>query len=288
MPAEFSTSLSTGRRQPAVGNPGNTMHELISQLRRLYLPEGAALPDGLEQHLAGTATRAVDLARDGTLRAIVLPFDRPAGGDGSEQWERLCSVANALQGELGLPAPAVSVSGGAGFRLWLSFEEPVPVAFAQRFLDLVRAAYCQDAVLPAAGVLAPVELPPCRNEATDKWAAFIHPGMGASFADEPALEMAPPAAAQAAFLQGLQSIDAAQLRHAMDVLQGATGKVEPAAPAADAAPPAAMPTAMGIAPGLLLKDATLEDIVRFLHAKNIEPTFRHLLPVGQASGDGGR
>jgi hypothetical protein len=29
--------------------------------------------------------------------------------------------------------------------------------------------------------------------------------------------------------------------------------------------------------GLLLKDATLEDIVRFLHSKNIEPTFRHLI-----------
>jgi hypothetical protein len=29
--------------------------------------------------------------------------------------------------------------------------------------------------------------------------------------------------------------------------------------------------------GLLLKDATLEDIVQFLHAKNIEPTFRHLI-----------
>lgn len=29
---------------------------------------------------------------------------------------------------------------------------------------------------------------------------------------------------------------------------------------------------------LLLKDASLEDIVRFLQSKNIEPTFRHLLP----------
>jgi transcriptional regulator with XRE-family HTH domain len=29
--------------------------------------------------------------------------------------------------------------------------------------------------------------------------------------------------------------------------------------------------------GLLLGDATLEDIIKFLHSKNIEPTFRHLL-----------
>jgi hypothetical protein len=29
---------------------------------------------------------------------------------------------------------------------------------------------------------------------------------------------------------------------------------------------------------LLLKDATLEDIVRHLHSLGIEPTFRHVLP----------
>lgn len=29
--------------------------------------------------------------------------------------------------------------------------------------------------------------------------------------------------------------------------------------------------------GLLLKDATLEDIVKLLHSRNIEPTFRHLI-----------
>lgn len=28
---------------------------------------------------------------------------------------------------------------------------------------------------------------------------------------------------------------------------------------------------------LLLKDASIEDVVKFLHSKNIEPTFRHLL-----------
>jgi hypothetical protein len=32
-----------------------------------------------------------------------------------------------------------------------------------------------------------------------------------------------------------------------------------------------------VADTLLLRDATLEDIVRFLHAKQIEPTFRHLI-----------
>lgn len=262
------------------------MQELISQLRRLYLPAGTAAPDGLEQHLDGRTTRAFDLVKDGAVRAIVIPFDGPAGA-GPGQWERLCEVAHALQGELGLPAPAVSISGATGFRLWMSFETPVPVATAQRLLDLIQAAWCPGAVPPGPGrgVQAPVELPPCRNGATGKWAAFIHPGMGASFADEPALEMAPPAAAQAAFLQGLQCISPDQLRHALDVLDAPDGvpgqAAEAATPQARAGtgePAAAVPPADGVPQDLLLKDATLEDIVRFLHAKHIEPTFRHVLP----------
>lgn len=236
--------------------------QLISQLVRLYLPVGRA-PDGLAQHVAGQATRAFDLVKDGAVRAIVIPFEKQAGGAEDDHWQQLCAAANALQGELGLPAPAVSVSGATGFRLWLSFEQAVPLATAQRLFDQLCAAYLPGIVPTAGDVSAPVELPPCLHQASGKWAAFIHPGMGASFADEPALEMAPPAAAQAAFLEGLTSITPAQLQHAMDRLRGADAEpVPPARPAPD---------------GLLLKDATLEDIVRFLHAKNIEPTFRHLL-----------
>jgi hypothetical protein len=96
--------------------------------------------------------------------------------------------------------------------------------------------------------------------------------MGASFADEPGLEMAPPMAGQAAFLEGLESISEAQFLGALDMLQQAQA----------VAPVASVPAAeQAVAPeGLLLKDATLEDIVRFLHSKNIEPTFRHLIEGG--------
>jgi len=247
------------------------MQDLISQLCRLYLPGGQAVPDGLAQHIAGTATRSFDMVKDGCVRAVVIPFDKQPGGSGEDQWSRLCEVAAALQGELGLPAPAVSISGDAGYRLWLSLEAPLPVARAQQFLELVCGAYCPGVILPQGGVQAPVELPPCLNQSSGKWAAFIHPGMGASFADELGLEMAPPATAQAAFLQGLQSISEAQLQHALEVLPPAPGQPLPPVPSQSS----------GAGPGLLLKDATLEDIVRFLHAKNIEPTFRHLLPARQ-------
>ncbi|MFM9438398.1 hypothetical protein ACFDR9_005504 [Janthinobacterium sp. CG_23.3] len=38
------------------------------------------------------------------------------------------------------------------------------------------------------------------------------------------------------------------------------------------------PERVVVADGLLLEDATLEDIVKLLHPKGIEPTFRHLIP----------
>lgn len=236
------------------------MQELTAQLARLYLHAGTPLADD-------PAARAIDPVKEGAVRALAIPFELRGEGSGAQQWERLCEVANALQGELGLPAPAVSVSGATGFRLWLSFAAPVPVETAQRFLDLLREAYFADVKLPAEGVRAPLAIPPCVNGATGKWAAFIHPGMGAAFADEPALDIPPPPAAQAALLQDLQGITPAQIQHVFDVLQRAPVQAAPQTPAQADAVPA----------GLLLKDATLEDIVRFLHARNIEPTFRHLI-----------
>ncbi|MFP5392843.1 MAG: hypothetical protein ACLGI6_15050 [Gammaproteobacteria bacterium] len=244
------------------------MQELIAQLARLYLPAGP-VPDGLAGHLGGGAARTFDLTREGRVRALVIGFDRQDGDAEGAHWQRLCDVANALQAELALPAPAVSISGEQGFRLWLSFEQMVPVAVMQRFADLLQGACLAD--LPAPGsISAPVAFLPCLNPATGKWAAFIHPGMGASFAEEAGLEVAPPAAAQAAFLEPLQSIGTDKLEHALARLQGSPRAVE--------STPASAPQIADASPGLLLKDATLEDIVRHLHSKNIEPTFRHLLP----------
>jgi hypothetical protein len=205
------------------------MQKLSAELSRLYLSD------------AGAADHT---------RAIVIAFD---------DWSLLCTVANALQTELALPAPAVSISGKRGFRLWLSFEAPVAAALAGQFLAALHAAYFPDVALAADALAAPNELPPFLHKESGLWAAFINPGLGASFADESGLEMAPPLAAQAALLESVHSISAAQLQHAMQQLA-------PAAPPATSAPQ-----------GLLLKDATLEDIVRHLHSLHIEPTFRHLV-----------
>jgi hypothetical protein len=246
------------------------MQKLISELTRLYLPAGSLAPQALAQHVLGQATLAIDLTSDaGLTRAMVIPFDKMADGDAAQHWSRLCALANALQTELGLPAPAVSVSGADGYGLWLSLAVPVAAAQAQTFLALLRAAYFPDLAPGLDTVGSAVELPPCLCQRTGKWAAFIHPGMGASFADESWLEMAPPFAGQSALLEGVRSISAAQFLHALNLLR------QQAAPELSAL----APTRAVAADGLLLRDATLEDIITFLHAKNIEPTFRHLIPA---------
>lgn len=236
------------------------MDKLIAHLTRLYL-----MPDAAELAARAGHGPVPLVSAQGLGRAIVIDFPcrREAGME--QHWLDLCEVANRLQESFGFPAPAVSITGTQGYRLWLSLAEPVPVGDARRFLALLRSAHFTELDLQA---LDAVELPPFLNPASGKWAAFIHPGMGASFAEDAGLEVAPPAAAQLAFLEGLDSIGKAQFFDALVSMKGA-----------DAAPPPTAPSAAGPAPdGLLLKDATLEDIVRHLHALNIEPTFRHLLP----------
>ncbi len=255
---------------------GKQMQKLISELNRLYLPAGALSAELLALRVQGQGGRAVGLATDdGRTRAIVIPFDKVVDGAEAQHWSRLCEVAHALQAQLGLPAPAVSISGANGYALWLSLAAPAPLGQVQEFLELLHRAYFADMPLRSDAAAAPVELPPCLHPGTGRWAAFIHPGLGASFADESGLEMAPPFAAQCAFLEGLHSIAAAQFSAAMETLRRAGD----GAPGVEPAPAEPAPAQRAVAPeGLLLRDATLEDIVRFLHAKNIEPTFRHRLP----------
>lgn len=262
------------------------MQSLITELTRLYLLERQLCYEGagrehavaishgwLEQHLLGLKTLVLDLRAPGAMgRAIVLDFSAGGAAKGDQQWRALCAVANGVRDTLQLPAPAVSISG-QGFQLWLSLAEPAPTATLADFARLLHHAFLKDEKDKGNGVLLTVaELPPARLQ-SGKWAAFIHPGMGASFADEPALDMAPPVGAQLGFLEGLRSMTAVEFAAALATLRAQA----PALPWS--AQPAAVPPATGaaLADGLLLKDASLEDIVRLLHSRNIEPTFRHLL-----------
>nr|WP_314546227.1 hypothetical protein [uncultured Massilia sp.] len=234
------------------------MDKLHLELTRLYLPlEG-------EQ-----------------VRGIVIPFRKAAGGE-ARHWDDLCTIANALQADYDFPAPAVSVAASGGYLLWLSLEETVPVEQAREFVRLLGRAH-PDMTLSADQVGMPIALPPHLDAATGTWSAFIHPGMGASFADESGLDMPPPAAGQLGFVDGLERIASDRFQAALATLRQAHATV-PAAPAAPVPAPAPKQPA-AIPDGLLLKDATLEDIVRFLHAKHIEPTFRHLIPPARPGFD---
>lgn len=243
------------------------MEKLIVELMRLYLMAQDATRAGIEAHLRGQQAFAVE-PENGMIRAIVLAFDQQDKGSDAH-WTALCELASSLQVRFGFPAPAVSISGADGYRLWLSLAAPLPLAEAQQFIDGLHALGMAPGPANAAD---PVPLPPCLDADSGRWAAFINPGMGASFIDEHGLEVAPPFAAQATFLEGLDSIGLEQFRQALRELVPEPAKPEVAPPLAPQRENAAQ------ADGLLLRDATLEDIVRYLHAKNIEPTFRHLIP----------
>lgn len=258
------------------------MEKLLAELRRLYLRSGAASPDALASHVRGETTLSASLTdASGQTSALLIEFHPQEGDEHAAHWTRLCDVANALQSELNLPAPGVSISGAQGYGLWMAFDPAVPSVQAQRFAALLRQAYFPAIDLAPASVAAPVEVPPFLHRASGLWAAFIHPGMGASFADEAGLDMMPPLAGQAAFLETLKTISATQFAHALDKLQHSHGDAVASARSiasvsAPSVDPASLQTPVTPA-SLLLKDATLEDIVRHLHALQIEPTFRHLI-----------
>lgn len=213
------------------------------------------------QKLNAELNRLYLAAADGGTRSIALGFTKLPGDAEAGHWERLCSMANALQSGLGLPAPAVSISGDGAYGLWLSLAKPVAQAQAREFAELLWRAYCPE--LKPSGAVP--ELPPRLNRDSGKWSAFIQPGMGASFAGDEGLEMQPPEAGQVALLEGLESIGAAPFAQALEQLRAAASSLPRPAPEGAAGQP-----------DLLLKDATLEDIVNFLHSKHIEPTFRFL------------
>lgn len=248
------------------------MQKLISELKRLYL-HNFDDDQALARHVRGEHTTLVDLASDGQVRAIVIDFRKTAE---EQHWLRLCDVANALQQELQLPAPAVSVSGGDSYQLWLSLAQPLALAEARQFLALLHKAYFEDEPIDLGRTT--VELPPCLHIATGLWAAFINPSMGSALAEDLGLEVTPSELAQANFLEKLDSISPEAYAQALAKLQARHNESDAAtAPAPLPLSPQNPPRANATADGLLLKDATLEDIVRHLHAMGIEPTFRHVL-----------
>lgn len=168
------------------------MDKLSGELQRLHF-----LP---EQH--GEARQS----------ALVIAFRR------ATDWESAALLWHAVQDELDLPAPAVSVDG-QGYRLWFSLAEPVNDQQASRFLDGLQRRYLADLPAPRLEFGIPGDLPPCPLAEPERWAAFIDPGMGSMFTAEPWLEMAPNRNQQADLLAGFSSIKSAELERALAQLE---------------------------------------------------------------------
>lgn len=203
------------------------MNRLQSEVRRLYLPDAS---DG--------ASALID-AR-GQVRALVMELAQPA------DWDVLAKVWLGVQDDLGLPAPAIAVSGTEGLQLWFSLSEAVSLSQGAAFLEHLRARYL--AGVAAARVrLYPSEADPQRHAAlvpacqavTGNWSAFVAPGLAPVFADTPWLDIPPGTDGQAELLARLESIKPSAFESAMRRLQ------PPAPPVSAHQAPPAGPTVEG-------------------------------------------
>lgn len=169
----------------------SAMDKLDAELHRLHLSPAAAPAGG--------------------GKALCLGFRRAA------DWPSVTALWHAVQSDLDLPAPAMSIDG-EGYRLWFSLSERIDEETANAFLDGLIRRYLAE--LPAArlhidftAVPPPAELIP-----DERWAAFIDPGLGSMFAAEPWLDMPPNRTQQADLLAVLRSIRPAELSQALDRL----------------------------------------------------------------------
>lgn len=161
------------------------MNRLHTELQRLYLC-GSFPTDG-------SAPALFDA--QGQVRALVVEVAQ------SVAWERIANFWHQVQEYGGLPPMALAVSGGNGYQLWFSLA----------VLQHLRQHYWADAT-PTQLRTWPTpaqehtRLVPAVQSGRGYWSAFIVPGLGSMFAEEPWLEREPGSDAQADLLQALQSI----------------------------------------------------------------------------------
>ena len=178
------------------------MNRLQSELSRLYLAPPRAMPD------AGAQPPTL-VGASGKVRAIVMELAQPPS------WDVLSRVWRGVQTELGLPAPAVAVSGLDGVQLWFSLAEPIDAAQAQAFLGCLRLRFLADIepgrvrLMPASDASAlrqqsHARMVPARQEHTGNWSAFVAPDLVPVFADSPWLDVPPNEEGQATLLHGLE------------------------------------------------------------------------------------
>lgn len=222
------------------------MTRLQSELQRLFLPPGSA-PDAVPD-LSGLPDA------DAPVRLLLLELARPA------DWTLLSRLWQGVQVDLGLPAPAIAVSGSDGFQLWFSLAQAVPRSQALDFLAALRRRYWPEVAerrlrqwpVPAQqGVAAAEPAWPGRQVQPDQWSAFVSPDLAPVFAETPWLDIEPVEEGQAQLLRGLSPIAPAAWAAALSELTAAAAQHSPAAaiPVAPAPAPAAVVAVTAAAAG---------------------------------------
>ncbi len=218
------------------------MTRLPLALQRLYLHHDAS-----DQATQAEPSPLIDCR--GQVRVMLLALARPA------DWATLSTVWQGVQRDLGLPAPAIAISGEASMQLWFSLAEATPVDQAAGFLVGLRMRYLgevEPARLqlwpPAGGAMSSdpaADVPlPGRMVASERWSAFVAADLAPMFAEEPWLDLPPGDEGQARLLAGLKSITAADLALAMQSLTTARvegGAASPTSPMAARTAPDQVP-----------------------------------------------
>lgn len=210
------------------------MARLRSELQRLYFPHPADAPITNAGDKTGDTHGLIGSLVDakGMLRAMVLQIGDPAN------WESTSAVWRGVQRDLGLPAPAIAVSGLDGFQLWFSLAEAVPASQGQAVLKALQARFLAELaprhvrLMPGADAspqslarsLAHQAMVPAL-QTTGNWSAFVSADLAPIFVETPWLDIPPTDEGQADLLRSIRSIKRAEWEAALELL----GLLAPAA-----------------------------------------------------------
>ena len=223
------------------------------------------------------------------VRTMVLDLARPA------DWDELSRVWTGVQADLGLPAPAIAVSGTDGLQLWFSLVDPVSVEQAHAFLESLRSRYLADVerkrvtLMPAPDPTSPGQARearrvPALHAHTGQWSAYVSSDLAPVFAETPWMDIQPGSEAQAGVLRRLRSMTQPAFSAAMTQLspgapEPSTAIPETASPESNASMPAPQAQATDLNPKQFLlqvmndSDAPLN--LRIEAAKALLPYGKH-------------
>ncbi len=207
------------------------MDRLRAQLDRLYGLAPAAAASGVDD-------------RPADIRVAVLAAQLPAG------WDALSQVWRGVQSDLGLPAPAIAVSGSDALHLWFSFAVPVSPVAAAGFLQALAARYLAGvapSLLRALADAAALPPAPCVEIGPQRWSAFVTHDLASIFGETPWLDLPPNDEGQASILRALEPMGQGAVAAALQSL----------GPRDDALPAAPAPTAVPVPPGTFAASAAL-------------------------------